>query len=70
MIRKPRVALSRQMHFFAEFQKALAELRQQAAETDGDLGRGLEDLAWAEALRRRRARLGTVPYCAGVPAAA
>ena len=69
MIRQPRVALSRQMHFFAEVRKVLGELRQRADTAGDDLGRGLEDLAWAETLWRRRARLGPAAYWAGVPAA-
>ena len=70
MLNRPRLALTRQMHFFAEFQKVLAELRRRQEHTGGNLGAPIEDLAWNEALRRRRARLASAPYCAGEPAVA
>jgi hypothetical protein len=70
MTKQPRHALTRQMHFFVEFQQVLAELCARSDRPVGDLSSDIEDLAWRKALRRRRARLAAMPYWAGAAACA
>jgi hypothetical protein len=60
MTKRPRYALSRQMHHFAELDSVLRELRGKAElHPHGKVveDNGLANLAWHEALRRRMARL-------------
>lgn len=68
MVNRPRHALTRQMHFFAELKAVADELRGSDPGSTGHKGEPFEDLAWREALRRRRARLLATARSATAPA--